>query len=201
MKKKLLLCICFFVLLSVGCSHSSAPENAADHAVSETDTITISTSSDTIAVQEEQTYNQLEDTASDTSQSSQTIAASEDSDVDYDLTTMDSDMVYATVFQITSHPEDYVGKTFQIEGIFSSSYADTLDRYFYYCIIKDALACCAQGLEFILSDSEELSPEDYPAEGTEIIVRGTLEAYTEPGFSVSYGRLVDASYTLVSSEP
>ena len=138
---------------------------------------------------------------SDTSQSSQTIAASEDSDVDYDLTTMDSDMVYATVFQITSHPEDYVGKTFQIEGIFSSSYADTLDRYFYYCIIKDALACCAQGLEFVLSDSEELSPEDYPAEGTEIIVRGTLEAYTEPGFSVSYGRLVDASYTLVSSEP
>ena len=122
-------------------------------------------------------------------------------DVDYDLTTMDSDMVYATVFQITSHPEDYVGKTFQIEGIFSSSYADTLDRYFYYCIIKDALACCAQGLEFVLSDSEELSPEDYPAEGTEIIVRGTLEAYTEPGFSVSYGRLVDASYTLVSSEP
>ena len=79
-------------------------------------------------------------------------------------------MVYATVFQITSHPEDYVGKTFQIEGIFSSSYADTLDRYFYYCIIKDALACCAQGLEFVLSDSEELSPEDYPAEGTEIIV-------------------------------
>ena len=101
-------------------SHS-APESAADHSVSEKDTITISSSSDTIAVQEEQTYNQLEDTASDTSQSSQTIAASEDSDVDYNLTTMDSDMIYATVFQITNHPEDYVGKTFQIEGIFSSS--------------------------------------------------------------------------------
>ena len=86
MKKKLLFCICFFVLLSAGCSHSSAPESAADHSVSEKDTITISSSSDTIAVQEEQTYNQLEDTASDTSQSSQTIAASEDSDVDYDLT-------------------------------------------------------------------------------------------------------------------
>ena len=63
MKKKLLFCICFFVLLSAGCSHSSAPESAADHAVSEKDTITISSSSDTIAVQEEQTYNQLEDTA------------------------------------------------------------------------------------------------------------------------------------------
>ena len=191
MKKKLLFLYLFFLYCFLpDAVHSSAPESAADHSVSEKDTITISSSSDTIAVQEEQTYNQLEDTASDTSQSSQTIAASEDSDVDYNLTTMDSDMVYATVFQITNHPEDYVGKTFQIEGIFSSSYADTLDRYFYYCIIKDALACCAQGLEFVLSDSEELSPEDYPAEGTEIIVRGTLEAYTEPGFSVSYGRLV-----------
>ena len=109
-------------------------------------------------------------------------------------------MVYATVFQITNHPEDYVGKTFRIEGIFSSSYADTLDRYFYYCIIKDALACCAQGLEFVLSDSENRSIDDYPAEGTEIIVEGTLETYTEPGFSVAYGRLVDATYTLVSSE-
>ena len=199
MKKKLLLCICFCTAF---CRMQSLlrPENAADHAVSETDTITISTSSDTIAVQEEQTYNQLEDTASDTSQSSQTIAASEDSDVDYNLTTMDSDMIYATVFQITNHPEDYVGKTFQIEGIFSSSYADTLDRYFYYCIIKDALACCAQGLNLSFQTVKS-SPLDYPAEGTEIIVRGTLEAYTEPGFSVSYGRLVDASYTLVSSEP
>lgn len=201
MKKYLLSCICLLVLISAGCSHSSDSENTADNTVSKTDTNSINTTSDTISIQEEQTYNQLEDTTSDISESSQTIAASENSDVDYDLTAMDSDMVYATVFQITNHPEDYVGKTFRIEGIFSSSYADTLDRYFYYCIIKDALACCAQGLEFVLSDSETLSPDDYPAEGTEIIVEGTLETYTEPGFSVAYGRLVDASYTLVSSEP
>lgn len=201
MKKYLLSCICLLVLISAGCSHPSDSGNTADNTVSETDDNSITTSSDTISIQEEQTYNQLEDTTSDISESSQTIAASENSDVDYDLTAMDSDMVYATVFQITNHPEDYVGKTFRIEGIFSSSYADTLDRYFYYCIIKDALACCAQGLEFVLSDSEDLSIDDYPAEGTEIIVEGTLETYTEPGFSVAYGRLVDASYTLVSSEP
>lgn len=196
MKKLLLLSIFFLVLFSSGCSHSSNPETANNTALSETDTSSISNSSDTLAIQEAQTYNQLEDTSA----AAQTIAASEDSDVDYDLTTMDSDMVYATVFQITNHPEDYVGKTFRIEGIFSSSYADTLDRYFYYCIIKDALACCAQGLEFVLSDSENRSIDDYPAEGTEIIVEGTLETYTEPGFSVAYGRLVDATYTLVSSE-
>ena len=91
-------------------------------------------------------------------------------------------MVYATVFQITNHPEDYVGKTFQIEGIFSSSYADTLDRYFYYCIIKDALACCAQGLEFVLSDIVlDVYKRQSIAESTTVICNFSIEKMNKTG--------------------
>ena len=37
--------------------------------------------------------------------------------VDYDLTKMDSDMVYATVFQMMSAPQQYEGKTFRMDGL------------------------------------------------------------------------------------
>ncbi|MBR4994032.1 MAG: hypothetical protein IKY04_07250, partial [Lachnospiraceae bacterium] len=34
-----------------------------------------------------------------------------DPSVDYDLTVMGKDMVYATVFQMVTNPNDYIGKT------------------------------------------------------------------------------------------
>lgn len=37
-----------------------------------------------------------------------------------DLTAMSSTMVFAEVFNMTTHPEDYVGKTVKMQGIFST---------------------------------------------------------------------------------
>ena len=39
--------------------------------------------------------------------------------VDYDLTQMNGDMVYATVYQMMADPSTYEGKTFRMEGLYT----------------------------------------------------------------------------------
>lgn len=116
------------------------------------------------------------------------------SNVDYDLTQMNSDMVYAMVYQMMVAPEQYVGKTFRMDGIFYSSYYDTTNQYYFYCVIQDALACCAQGIEFVWDDGSHTYPDEYPEEAEEIIVEGIFETYTEEGDENLYCHLVDATW-------
>ena len=114
-------------------------------------------------------------------------------DVDYDLTEMDGDMVYAMVYQIMMNPSTYVGKTFRIEGTYHSVYYEMTGTRYHSCIIKDALGCCAQGLEFVWDDGNHVYPDEYPQENTEIVVEGTLGTYQEEGDKNIYCRLEDAT--------
>lgn len=117
-----------------------------------------------------------------------------------DLTAMSSTMVFAEVFNMTTHPEDYVGKTVKMQGIFSTGklYAQegTLEdgSTVFACIIQDAAACCAQGIPFDLAESLPY-PEDYPELGTPITVIGTFELCTQDGLEfcrLSQAELLDA---------
>ncbi len=117
-------------------------------------------------------------------------------DIDYDLTEMNSDMIYATVFMVVQDPESYSGKTFKIYGN-SYTFPTTEGKSMtHYCLIKDALACCAQGLEFISSNSDE----KYPDDGDEIVVTGTLESYTVEDIPMPLCRLVNAKIEKKTSE-
>lgn len=115
---------------------------------------------------------------------------------DYDLTTMSGDMVYATVYQMMTNPDKYVGKVFKMDGTFYSSYYNSTDKYYHYCIIQDATACCAQGMEFVWDDDSHVYPDDYPAENSNIVVTGVFETYREDGDKNLYCRLSDASLEL-----
>lgn len=112
--------------------------------------------------------------------------------INYDLTGMGSDMVYATVFQLMQNPQKYIGKTFKIKGIYYPSYCEATGQYYHYCIIEDATACCAQGLEFIWEDGSHSFPDDYPPKGAEIIVTGIYETYQEDTDPTLYCRLNQA---------
>lgn len=117
-------------------------------------------------------------------------------DIDYDLTEMNSDMIYATVFMVVQDPESYAGKTFKIYGN-SYTFPTTEGKSMtHYCLIKDALACCAQGLEFISSNYDE----KYPDDGDEIVVTGTLESYTVEDIPMPLCRLVNAKIEKKTSE-
>lgn len=113
--------------------------------------------------------------------------------VDYDLTQMSSSMVYATVYQMMMTPQEYEGKTFRIDGNFYATYYEPTKKYYFYCIIQDATACCTQGMEFVWDDGYHIYPDEYPDDNAEIIVEGTFETYREEGDQNLYGRLSDAT--------
>lgn len=107
--------------------------------------------------------------------------------VDIDLTQFSSSMVYAIVYQMVFYPEDFVGLTIHMEGKFFIWENPETGREYYSTIVEDALACCQQGLEFILAEGE------YPALDTPIAVTGELELYEEYGYENI--RLINARFS------
>lgn len=111
-----------------------------------------------------------------------------------DLTALSSTMVYAEVFAMMSSPEDYVGKTVKMQGIFSKGQlyaAGSLNDggTVFACVIQDATACCAQGIPFELAGDRSY-PQDYPELGDTITVVGTFEIHQQEG--MEFCRLRDA---------
>lgn len=123
----------------------------------------------------------------------ETTTETSDNSIDYDLTLMGSDMVYATVYQMMVDPETYIGKTFRITGTYYPVYVDATGKYYHYCIIQDATACCAQGMEFVWDDGSHVYPDEYPEENAEITVTGTFETYQEENDQNLYCRLIHAT--------
>ncbi|MBQ9248776.1 MAG: hypothetical protein IJ179_00240 [Oscillospiraceae bacterium] len=103
--------------------------------------------------------------------------------IDVDLTMLGSTMVYSEVYNMMYEPEAYMGKVVKMQGAFSSF--EGQDRMYFACVVADATACCAQGIEFELDDSYAY-PQDYPELGDEITVVGTFSSYTEEYNGNSY---------------
>ena len=127
-----------------------------------------------------------EEQASAPAPESNSEAASAPAAVDLDLTQLSSTMVYSEVYNIMMAPEDYVGKIIRMEGQCVSSYYEPTDATYYSIIIQDATACCAQGIEYVLTDGQT-----YPEDGGNATVTGRFEPYDEEG--TTWYHLVDAS--------
>ena len=110
-------------------------------------------------------------------------------ELDVDLTTLSSTMVYSEVYNMMYEPDRYVGKRIKMDGQFAVYEDPNTGAVYTACIIKDATACCSQGLEFVLA-GEKTYPDDYPELGSEITVTGTFQLYDENG--TTYCHLVDA---------
>lgn len=116
--------------------------------------------------------------------------------VDVDLTALSSTMVYSEVYNMLYYdPESYYGKTVKMTGVFSiyQMVVDGVtqpDPVAYGCIIADATACCAQGMEFVL-EGDLIYPDDYPELGAEITVIGEFQPYEENG--ITWYRLAGAT--------
>jgi hypothetical protein len=99
--------------------------------------------------------------------------------IDIDLTTMSSDMIYSTVYQMMMTPNDYIGKIVKIKGTFNSNFIQETNKNYYVVLVEDATACCSQGIEFIWNDDEMIYPDDYPELGEEIVITGEFQTYME----------------------
>lgn len=131
-----------------------------------------------------------ESNTNENSTEAESESVKKDGEVDYDLTVMGADMVYATVYQMMIDPKSYIGKSFKIRGNYYSSYSNDKDVYYHFCMIKDAAACCAQGLELLWADEKMNRHENCPEEDALVTVEGVFETYEEgPN---TYGRIKDA---------
>ena len=179
-------------LLLAGCGQTKQlDEEVVDNVVEETtvdeETVDEETAADEENIVEEQAEEESEEEVLFPNYGKETESESETEEtVDYDLTQMNKDMIYATIYQLMVDPYTYVGKRYKIEGDFYRAYDEDTGAEYNYCIVRDAMACCAQGLEF-------LCDEDLPEDGTSLTVEGNFETYTENG--ILYCRLYDTIVT------
>lgn len=108
-----------------------------------------------------------------------------------DLTGLSATMMYAQLFDITSAPTDYIGRTIALTGEYIR-YEGNPDnpggaQYYYTVSVSDATACCQLGLEFLLPEGVA-----YPSEGQTITIRGVYTPYDENGGA--FYRLADAAW-------
>jgi hypothetical protein len=112
--------------------------------------------------------------------------------IDLDLSAMSGTVVYAQVYNMLCDPDAYLGKVIRMAGYYNY-YDDQAHGVVYHaCIVPDATACCAQGIEFVWA-GEHVWPDAYPEIGTDVVVTGRLELYEEDG--IKYLHLVDAELT------
>ncbi len=102
-------------------------------------------------------------------------------DIDVDLTKMSSTMVYSEVYNMITSPSDYLGKVIKMKGNFGFFLDESTGNRYFACVVQDATACCAQGIEFTLTDNY-VYPDDYPEPETEFTVVGIFDTYEENGY-------------------
>ncbi len=136
--------------------------------------------------------NEMTEAAAGDNEKTQAPAAdlkAEDRKIDVDLTQLSSTMVYSEVFAMMMAPEDYDGKTVRMSGLYNYYHDAMVDKDYSACVVQDATACCAQGIDFVLTDDYDY-PDDYPEIDEEITVTGVFNIYKEGKYD--FFRLKDA---------
>ncbi len=97
-----------------------------------------------------------------------------------DLTEMSGTMVYSQVYNMVYYPERFTGTKVKMQGTFSDYLDLASGKRYFGCIIQDATACCAQGIEFNPTD-DFTYPDDFPTDGDTVTVEGDFDTYIEEG--------------------
>ncbi|WP_049945923.1 hypothetical protein [Butyrivibrio sp. LC3010] len=191
MKKILLLpCLILLMLIPISACKSNADKSlisksvAVQSAPSVKQVLEEKTSQSTAASTNEESENENNTNATN-EDNTESVELKPDPSVDVDITVLSATMVYSEVYQMMYYPENYIGKTIKMDGLYDHYHDDNSGNDYYACIIQDATACCAQGIEFQLSDG------NYPADTEDFVtVIGTFKTYEENG--TTYCTLADA---------
>lgn len=140
-------------------------ESVVENTDSSTDTAD-SDNGDSTTVSSE--VDSINDTLSEAGQ--QALDTSHD-DIYVDLTLLSSTLIYSEVYNMMCDPDKYIGKKIRMSGNTAIFHDDYDGNDYYACIIKDATACCSQGIEFQLKEGE------YPTEDEVITVTGIYSSY------------------------
>ncbi len=204
MKKRItILMMIAMAAILTGCGNSSGSKSADNNSGNAVQNVLDQQMKDAEESETETTapVEETEKTEADVAESEVKNAEKEDtendSEYDLDLTTASSTIVFSEVQNMMYAPDKFLGKKVRMGGKFTVYQAvDTdgepiPDKHYFACVIADAAACCAQGLEFVLA-GDYVYPDDYPEPGEYIVVSGTFDIYEENGYT--YSTLVDAVF-------
>ena len=118
-----------------------------------------------------------------------------DPNVDIDMTVMTATMVFSQMNNIMMAPDSYLGQKIKVSGEYYPLYYEGTGNYYHYVLIRDALACCQNGMEFIWDEGSHAFPDEYPKEGQKMEIQGELKCYTEENYTYYYLDIDD--YTIL----
>ena len=108
-----------------------------------------------------------------------------------DLSLLNDTMAYSQLINIIKEPEEYLGTPVIVKGIYTAPFNGFSHQYNYTVTIQDNTQCCAQGIEFIMKDENDL--DKLPQEGETVKISGVLELFEEGKHS--YCIISDAQLT------
>ena len=146
------------------------------------ETVTEISDEKTEDIKEESVSEPLDENEITESDSGDEVTSEGSDDIDVDLTAISGILVYSEVYNMMASPANYMGKKIKMEGIYAIYFDDTYSTRYDACIVQDATACCATGIEFELSDDLKF-PDDYPEEGDLITVEGIFDTYDEGSYT------------------
>ncbi len=164
----------FVLVLSTGCGGEDTKSRTANKQSGVSDVLQQEISKADAANGPSQPNPLPEPSKNNSSDASQIPSDRKQDGIDVDLTVLSANMVYAEVYNMMISPKDYVNKTIKMEGTAASYHDDKTKKDYYACIIKDATACCSQGIEFELTGDYK-----YPGDGQHVSVTGVFTTYKE----------------------
>ena len=157
-RKALALCLALCLLSGCGAVRGQEPETAPAETQTAAETTT--------------------EAATETTTETTTAVLKDLPPVDVDLTQLPQNLMYSQAYDMLYNPEQYLGKTVRISGPYSS-YADPeTNETHCACLIRDATACCTQGMEFEPADETQPLPEADQI----ITVSGVFDTYMSGPF-------------------
>lgn len=193
-RKKLLVIVSVFslLLLLYGCGENSVTSVSSLNTTVENDVLNDEGNIET-DVQNENDTNEIiveDEIVAEDEIVGENEAYSDDS-IDIDLTKMGSEMIYATISQLYSDSDSYIGKTIRLRGNYYASFYEGTNQTYHYAVIQDATACCSQCMEFVWEDGSHVYPDEYPTENASIVITGVFDTYIEEDYL--YCHLKDCS--------
>lgn len=185
MKKSVLLLAFSTIFYLIACSENSHinSKNNIIASLFSSSVSSISESEDVVSYSEEQINNS----------SNSEINYPVYNKIDIDLTTMNSTLVYSQVLNMLNEPNEYLNKIVKMKGPFVPFESTNPDYCYPAIMIKDATACCANGIEFLLYGVKRCSMEGghgYPLYNEEATIVGKFETYLEGSYQ--FVHLIDA---------
>lgn len=109
----------------------------------------------------------------DTNDSAEKNEIANESGQYYDLTGNDLDMNYVIVAMIAEDPKSFEGVKIKLQGVAVDLETTDTSGMDHYIVINDRQACCQQGLQYILKDTNQ----KYPKPQEIITVEGELTVF------------------------